>query len=446
MPVMTDNQSAYLSDFEALSLGGPVGKRSWLEPFRREAMDRFLALGFPTTRDEEWRYTSVAPLAGASYRPVPAGAPARIPADLSAWTLGEEECCQLVFVNGRVSERLSSFRALPKGVRFMNLAEALESERELLEPHLARHASFGKHAFTALNTAFFSEGAFIRVPPRTAVKSLIHVLFISTSGPERWVTHPRTVLLAGAGSEVTLVESYAGQEGAGFTNAVTEIVAAAGSVVNHYRLQRESDEQSHVSNVTIHQERDSSVATHSISLGGGLVRNEVCTILDGEGANCILNGLYVTRGRQHVDNHTTIDHAKPHCTSRELYKGILDDRSTGVFNGRVIVRPDAQKTSAVQTNRNLLLSEEALVNTKPQLEIYADDVKCTHGATIGQLEDDTLFYLRSRGIGEDAARTMLTHAFASELIRAIQITPVQCQLDLALLNRLTREDGNGGVQ
>jgi Fe-S cluster assembly protein SufD len=446
MPVMTDNQSTYLSDFEALCLAEPTAKRGWLDPLRKEAMERFLALGFPTTRDEDWRYTNVAPLARASFRPVPVGAPARIPADLSAWTLGEEECCQLVFVNGRISERLSSLKALPQGVRFMNLAEALESERELVEPHLARQASFGKHAFTALNTAFFSEGAFIGVPPRTAVKSLVHVLFISTSGPERWVTHPRTLLLAGAGSEITLVESYAGNDGTGFTNAVTEIVAGAGTVVNHYRLQRESDEQSHVSTVAILQEKDSSVASHSVSLGGGLVRNDVRAILDGEGASCILNGLYVTRGRQHVDNHTTIDHAKPHCTSRELYKGILDDRSTGVFNGRVIVRPDAQKTSAMQTNRNLLLSEEALVNTKPQLEIYADDVKCTHGATIGQLEDDTLFYLRSRGIGEDAARTMLTHAFASELIRAILITPVQCQLDLALLNRLTREGGNGGLQ
>jgi Fe-S cluster assembly protein SufD len=253
------------------------------------------------------------------------------------------------------------------------------------------------------------------------------------------VSHPRNLVVLGAGSQAIVVESYVGlNQGQYFTNAVSEIVAGSDCVLDHTKLQRESDRAFHVATLQFHQDRNSNVTSHSISLGGSLVRNDLNLVLDAEGCQALLNGLYLTKGTQHIDNHTRIDHAKPHCESRELYKGILDDRSTGVFNGKILVRQNAQKTNAKQTNKNLLLSEEALVNTTPQLEIFADDVKCTHGATIGRLNEDELFYMRSRGIGEESARTLLTYAFASDILGAMKLKPIQCQIDLVLLNRLAR--------
>ena len=268
---------------------------------------------------------------------------------------------------------------------------------------------------------------------------MIHLLFVSTGHEEAAVSHPRNLIVLGHGSQGTVVESYLGlKRDRYFTNAVTEIVAGRDSVLDHYKLQRETENAFHVATVQARQERNSNVVSHSISLGGALVRNDINFVLDGEGCQALLNGLYVTHASQHVDNHTRIDHARPHCDSRELYKGILNDKSTGVFNGKIVVRPDAQKTNAKQTNKNLLLSEEALVNAAPQLEIFADDVKCTHGATIGRLNDDELFYLRSRGIDESSARTLLTYAFASDILGVMKVKPIQCQIDLVLMNRLTK--------
>ncbi|PYV03203.1 MAG: Fe-S cluster assembly protein SufD [Acidobacteria bacterium] len=361
------------------------------------------------------------------------------PSRLADVTLGEVACTQLVFLNGHFSQELSSPGKLPEGVKAGSLASALDSDGGLLEEHLARYASYRRNAFTALNTAFVEDGAFVYLPKDAVVKEPIHLLFLSTASKDPAVCHPRNLIVAGSSAQATVIESYAGLEGGVyFTNAVTEIVTGEQSRIDHTRLQRESERAFHVATMEVSQHRDSAFASRSISIGGKLVRNDLNVLLNGEGCDCTLDGLYFAGGEQHVDNHTTIDHAKPHCSSRELYKGILDGKSTGVFNGKIIVRKDAQKTDARQTNNNLLLSEESLINTKPQLEILADDVKCTHGATIGQLDEEALFYLRTRGIGDAAARSLLTYAFASEIIGRIRIQPIQCRLDLLLSRSLSK--------
>ncbi len=414
--------------------------QSWLDGIRKRALGRFTELGFPTTRMEEWRHTSVSPIAQVPFRLAQSRQNGLTAADLANYTFGPEECCRLVFINGRHTPALSSLKALPRGIRVKSLSAAFSGDRDILEPHLARHAAYDQNAFTALNTAFIEDGAFIFLPPGTVLKEMIHLLFLSTGPGNSAVCHPRNLFVLGSGSQATIVESYVGmKQERYFTNAVTEIVAGSGAVLDHYKLQRENESAFHVATVQAHMERDSNVVSHSISLGGAIVRNDVNLVLDGEGCQALLNGLYVTHNTQHVDNHTRIDHAKPHCDSRELYKGILNDKSTGVFNGKIVVRQDAQKTNAKQTNKNLLLSEEALVNAAPQLEIFADDVKCTHGATIGRLNDDELFYMRSRGLGEESARTLLTYAFASDILGMMKVKPIQCQIDLVLMNRLSNK-------
>ncbi len=438
----SEEKNTYLTEFADFETSPLAGGQSWLQTTRRKAIGRFNEIGFPSTRQEEWRFTNISPIAQIPFRLAKPGRNGLTVAEISNYTFGDVDCAQLVFVNGCFSEHLSMLKPLPKGARVTSLASALASDRGLLEPHLARYADFERNTFAALNTAFMSDGAFVYLPPGTMLKDIVHLLYISTREPESTVSHPRNLIVIGDGSKVTLVESYVGLgKGVYLTNAVTEVVLGSNCVVDHYRLQRESDDAFHIGHLQVLQQRDSSFTSHSLSLGGTLARNEIVVVLDAEGAECGLNGLYVTRGKQHIDNHTVIDHAKPNCSSRELYKGILDGRSTGVFNGKIIVRKDAQKTNAKQTNKNLLLSEDALVNSTPQLEIFADDVKCTHGATIGQLDEEGLFYLRSRGIDEASARTLLTYAFATEVLSAVKVMPIQCQIDLVLLTRLSRLRG-----
>ncbi len=437
-----EQQNAWLSDFAGYEKTLAVKAAPWLGMIRKEAAGILADTGFPTTRDEEWRHTNVAPIVGASFRPAVPGTNGITAGKLGNFIFSDIDCCNLVFVNGFYSPDLSTPGALPKGVRACSLAAALQSESKKLEPHLARHASCKRNAFVALNTAFMRDGGFIYVPSETVMKQIIHLLFVSTAEAEATASYPRNLVVVGSGSQVSVVESYIGpQGGAYFTNAVTEVVAGDGSVVGHYKLQRESDEAFHIASLHVQQDEGADVSSHSISIGGLLTRNDITAVMNGEGGELTLNGLYVTKGRQHVDNHTSIDHAKPHCNSRELYKGILDGQSSGVFNGKIMVRPHAQKTNAKQTNKNLLLSQDALVNTTPQLEIFADDVKCTHGATIGRLSEESLFYLRSRGIGEEAARALLTYAFASDIVGTVKIKPLQCQLDLVLLARMSKCEG-----
>jgi Fe-S cluster assembly protein SufD len=434
-----DGYNNYLASFPQFEKQIASRDTAWLNQIRNNAISQFKGTGFPTTRDEEWRFTSVSPIAKVPFRLLHGNCNGLAAADMANFAFSDSECAQLVFVDGRYCANFSCVQDLADGTRVMNLTEALREEPGLVQAQLARQTSVNQNAFAALNAAFMADGAFVQIPPGRIGKTFIHLIFLSTGRAEPTVSFPRNLIIVGKRSQTRVVESYVGiRKGLYFTNAVTEIVLEEGGILDHYKLQRESEEAFHIATMHVLQGHDSNFIAHSLSLGGSIVRNDVHITLNEQGGNCILNGLYVTKGRQHVDNHTSIDHAKPNCTSRELYKGILDDESSGVFTGRIMVRKGAQKTNAKQTNKNLLLSESALVNTKPQLEIFADDVKCTHGATIGRLDDEALFYLRSRGIEESSARTLLTYAFATEILSEVQIKPIQCQLDLALLSRLSR--------
>jgi Fe-S cluster assembly protein SufD len=345
----------------------------------------------------------------------------------------------LAFVNGRFSSSLSTTRTLPRGVVVASLASLLETDPGLVDPYLTWCAPFDALPFTALNTAFLSDGGVVYVPADVTLPEPIHILYFSSAPSGPVASQPRTIIVAGDNSQGKIVETYAGADGHRyFTNAVTEIVGGENSRLEHYRVQRESLQAAHVSSTHVYLERSAVFAQQSFTLGGGLVRNDVNAKLDATGIECTLNGLYLADGDRLVDNHTAIDHARPHCASHEIYKGMLDGRARGVFNGKIFVRQDAQKTDAKQTNQVLLLSDGATINTKPQLEIFADDVKCTHGATVGQLDADALFYLRSRGIGEDAARAMLVHAFASDIIDRVTIEPLREALESTLLAYLPK--------
>jgi Fe-S cluster assembly protein SufD len=398
---------------------------AWLSLLRGESFERFLDLGFPTTDEEDWRFTSVAPLAGTRFtlgslaRGRSKGAEAA--SILHSHPLTSWKRHELVFVNGIFAPELSSIGKLPRGVVVTSLARALESQVDEVEAVLGLPPVDGSTIFADLNRAFLEDGAFVYVPEGILVEEPIHLVFV-TSVVKPAVSHPHNLLMVERRGEARIVESYLGGDGSEyFTNSVTEIIAGSGAAIDHYKIQREGIRAYHLSSQRLLQARSARLQNLSLSLGARLARNDIHGLLDGEGSDLTLNGLYVVRGDQHVDHHTVIDHKAPQCTSRELYKGVLDDNSSGVFNGRIIVRPEAQKTNARQTNKNLLLSDEALVNSNPQLEINADDVKCAHGATIGQLDKDALFYLRSRGIVYDEARRILTRAFMAEVSEQIRI-------------------------
>ncbi len=400
------------------------GEPKWLSEARREAHARFASLGFPTMHDEEWKYTSVSAIARTSFEPPPHAESVQ-PSQLL------ELGCQtrLVFVNGRFSKTLSN-GASPQGVSAGSLARMLTSGDTSLEAHLVRYAKFDRQAFVALNTAMFEDGAAVIIGRDVSLDSPIQVIYLSTRGEAPWACRPRTLILAGKGSRASVIEVYLGPDDAAyFTNAVTEISLAEGAILDHYKLQSEGKQAFHIATVQAVQDRNSLMNSHNVSLGAGLARNDINSVLDGSGAECSLDGLFTVAGRQHVDNHTMLDHASPNCTSRELYKGILAGRSAGVFNGKIVVRKDAQKTNAFQANRNLLLSGEAVIDTKPQLEIFADDVRCTHGATVGQLDRDAVFYMQTRGIPAAEARRLLTRAFAGEILDRIDWRPLREHLE-----------------
>jgi Fe-S cluster assembly protein SufD len=436
-PTATDPLSYYATRFEALRAATPAAP-SWLAALRDRAARRFLDEGFPTTRDEEFRFTNVAPLAERGFAPASDG-------DGDAATLKARfvvpglDAHELVFVNGRFSPALSNIRDLPKGVRLASLASVLERDAATLAPWIGRSVKFEMKGFTALNTALATDGAVLVLANDVVLELPVHLLFLTDTRAAAG-SHPRTLIVAGRHSQAHIIETYAGAAGQEyFTNAVTEVIGGDGSQIEHCRVQRESLAAFHVSSTHLHLSRDAVFASENVTLGGALVRNDVNAVLDGEGINCTLNGLYLVDGRRLVDNHTTIDHARPHCESHELYKGILDDHGRGVFNGKIFVRQDAQKTDAKQTNQVLLLSDDATIDTKPQLEIFADDVKCTHGATVGQLAADQLFYLRARGIEDAHARAILIHAFASDIVERIEVEPLRHYLEQILVERLPME-------
>jgi Fe-S cluster assembly protein SufD len=376
MTAVSEQTGAWLAEFAKLPAAEP-----WLKELRERAFARFAELGFPTTHDEEWRFTNVAPIARSNFRNVA----------------------------GRTND---ASQAIP-------------------EDQLGRYASFDENAFVALNTAFLSQVTVRRVPAGTVLEEPIEITYET---PEGAAAHPRTLILVGANAQCSIVETYKGA-GAYFTNAVTEIVLGENAVVDHYKVQRESLDAFHVATMQVQVGRSANFSSHSIALGGALVRNDANAVLS-EGSHATLNGLYIVNGTQHVDNHTVIDHAKPHGTSHELYKGILDGTANAVFNGRIIVRKDAQKTDSKQTNKNLVLSDNAVIHTKPELQIHADDVRCTHGATIGQLDAESMFYLQSRGIGKNEARALLTHAFAQDIIDRVKVQSVKDDLERFLSEKL----------
>jgi len=397
----------------------------WLALVRKNALERFLDKGFPTTRDEDWRFTSVAAIASTSFGPPKEGDDEQARTLRKSLGLAELKRHELVFVNGRFSEVLSSVEDLPEGVAVTSLSRAIVEHPERIQPVLST-SDEAETAFFDWNEAFWGDGAFILLPKGVALEAPIHLVFLTLGAGGPSVSHPRNLILAEASSQARIIETYAGIDDAVyFTNAVTAVVADEGAVIDHYKIQRESVSAFHVASLDFVQGRSATVSDYSLSFGARLARNDIRAALDGEGADVTLNGLYVVKDRQHVDHHTVIDHRVAHCTSRELYKGVLDDAASGVFNGRVIVRPDAQKTDARQSNKNLLLSKDALVDTNPQLEINADDVKCAHGATIGQLDGEALFYLRSRGIALPEARRILTEGFMADVSDRVRVAAVR---------------------
>ena len=405
-----------------------------LAQVRELALARFQERGFPSTDDEEWRFTPLGALRDTEFTGS-ADAPVA-EADLARWTFGDAFDTRVVVVNGRYAAATSRVGALPAGVRVESLAGALATGGPAAE-HIATVARFENRPLTALNTALFEDGVFIVVPRNAVVEDTIHIVHVASAPGDPVAAHPRTLIVAGESSQVRVVESYvgAGRE-TYFSNPVTEVVVAPGALVEHCRVQRDSESAFHIGDLSVKIGRDATFTSHSVTLGGAIARCDVNAVLHGEGVACTLNGLYIGDGTRLVDNHTEIDHAQPHCESHELYKGILSGQSRGVFNGKIMVRPDAQKTDAKQTNRALLLSDQAQINTKPQLEIFADDVRCTHGATVGQLDEDALFYLRSRGIDREAARALLVYAFAGDIVERIPIEPLREELRALLLARL----------
>ena len=412
----TEQVQSWLENFTEFEKTAPGAKLAWLKRLREDAFARFCEAGFPTTKDEDWRFTNVAPIARTVFRPARA---AKLTADQgTVFQPQGKTAATLVFVNGRYAPELSEASGVPKGVTATSLRARIETHPETLEKHLGRYADKQRDAFVALNTAFLADGAYLHVPRGIVVDAPIYLLYLATEEAAATVTHPRNLIVADDESQVSVIEDYVsiGGESVAFSNAVTELIAGESTVAQHYLIEREHLKAFNVSTLRIQQGRSANVASHSLLLGGGLVRNNVHPVLAGEGGECLINGLYLGTGRQHLDNFMHVEHASPHCGSRQFYNGILDGNAHGVFHGRIVVHKVAQKTDAKQTNRNLLLSDDAQIDTKPQLEIYADDVKCTHGATIGQIEENALFYLQSRGISEAEARKLLLLAFAEECV------------------------------
>jgi len=415
-----------------------LAQPEWLPALRRAGLDRFAELGFPTLAHEDWRFTNLAPLAKLALEPTfETAVTPEVEALLAAQTFTRLPGSRLVFINGQYCATLSKVDALPAGVRVASLASVLRSDPEFVKAQLGASALTENNPFTALNQAFFLDGGFVHVPAGQTVAEPVQFIHISTAQKAGATIQPRNVIVAGANSHLTVIESYlATHNAAYFTNTVTELAAGENAVVEFVKYQAEAAEAFHIGMIGAHLGRASNVRIHSFALGAKLSRTNIRTNLAGEGLECVLNGLYVTGGEQLADHHMIVEHAQPHCASHEYFNGILDDKSRGVFHGRILVREIAQKTDAKQTNKNLLLSDDATADTKPQLEIYADDVKCTHGATIGQLNPESIFYLRSRGIGTDTARRMLIHAFAGEIIERVKCDAAREELDKVVWDRL----------
>ncbi|QFT85839.1 FeS cluster assembly protein SufD [Halomonas sp. THAF12] len=416
---------------------------TWIAARRQAGAARFEAMGFPHRRVEAWKYTDVRDIARTDFALTDDAEFS--PAAAAALTL-PLDAHRLTFVDGVFAPALSDLGNLPAGVQVLPLSQALEENHEAVGGPLGRLTGVDFSAFAALNTAFFEEGALVRLAPRTVVDKPIVLQFLSRAGEQPVMSHPRILVEAGGRSQATLIEHHAGEEGAAnFTNLVEEIILDRGAILTHYKLQEAPLKDRHIASIQVEQGRDSRYTSFNLNLGGGLVRNDVVSDLNGEGAEATLHGLFYGQGRQHVDNHTEVNHNAPHTRSSENYKGILDDRAHGVFNGRVVVKRDSQKIESEQSNANLLLSDRAEVDTKPELEIYADDVKCAHGATTGQLDEEAVYALRARGIDEQTARGLLTLAFAGEVMELVDLDAVAERVELTVAGKLPERFNLAGL-
>lgn len=450
MAVQTAQLESYLENFTEFARATAPETPAWLRDLRDAAFARFCDVGFPTTRDEDWRFTSLSALTRTPFRLARSGDASLTVADLAPWHMEGALAC-LVFVDGHFAPALSLMGNCPPGVVIDSLRSQIARQNAangsaVLSGHLGRYLDTVRDPFNALNTAFAIDGAYVHIPRGVALEEPIHLLFVSTAGPAAAPTmsHPRNLIVVEEEGQASVVEDYVsyGAQIPAFSNAVTELVARGSSNVEHTLIEREHVESFNFSTLRIEQARSANVASHSLLAGGALVRNNVHPVLGGKGAECLISGLFVGSGRQHLDNYMLVEHVSPHCSSRQFYNGILDQRAHGVFHGRIIVHKDAQKTDAKQTNRNLLLDDNAQIDTKPQLEIYADDVKCTHGATIGQIEENALFYLRARGIGEVEARHLLLEAFAAECLGRMKSGVVRGYAQSAIEDRLLALSGS----
>jgi Fe-S cluster assembly protein SufD len=436
MEAVDKNIKWYQSNFDAFEQKLNGEKSKSIHALRRDAIRCFNETGFPTMKQEEWRFTNIAPITKIEFNPIlQYELNGTIRDDISKFLL--DGAIHSVFINGMFSSELSDINKLPQGVVAGSLAEALKKNPDLVQANIASLVKAGENAFTALNTAFLWDGGFLSVPKDVVIDKPVQFVFVASDYKNAFAAQPRNLIVIGANSRCNITETYIGlAENNYLTNAVSEIMLGESSYLEHNKLQLENTNAFHIGTTQIRMNATARYISNAVSLGGSLVRNTITAVLDAEGCECILNGLTLAGGTQVIDNHTVIDHAKPHCNSQELYKAILDGESRGVFNGKIFVRKDAQKTDAKQTNKTLLLSDGATINAKPQLEIFADDVKCTHGATIGQLDDEQIFYLRSRGIDLAAARDILTFAFAGDVINRITNEPLRLEIEKMIRDRL----------
>ena len=414
-----------------------VAAPAWVKERRETAARRFAEVGFPTTKQEDWRFTNIAPIADAKFAPA-AGSFAQ--AQSLVASVNVPGAVRLAIVNGQFAAGLSDLSTLPKGLRIAGLRDGARDGSDGLEQHLGKVFNIESHPFAALNTANLDDGVAIFVTAGAVIETPIHIVTVTGGDGKAVTAHPRVLVVAGENSQVRIAQTYIGAPGdVYFNNAVVEVVVGESAIVDYYTDQRESDGAFHIANIQAHVSAKGVFASHAFSTGARIQRHDIGIALKGEGADCTMNGVYLADGERLMDTHTSLDHAMPHCTSHEIYKGILAGKAKAVFNGRIIVRLDAQKTDAKQTNRALLLSDDATINSNPQLEIFADDVKCTHGAAVGQLDEEAMFYLQARGLNRVEARDMLLHAFAGEVMEGLKIPALREQIETNFFTALARD-------
>jgi len=419
---------SYLSGFKEFKKKDVFSRIGKIAELRESAINKFSELGFPTVMDEDWRFTNLTPILKANFKITDNGI--NIDPDiLNTFLINDLETFLLVFVNGRFSKELSHIEEIPHGVTITSLSEAKDKSSDILSANIGKLLNFETEAFNALNTAFFEDGIFIDIPDSVSVNKPVHALYL-THEDEQSMVNTRNLIIIGNNSSLKVIEHYVSTSDFTYlSNVVSEVYVGENSNLEHYLLEFESKKAFNISTLRVQQEKYSNIKSHSVLFGGAIVRNNVHPVLAGEGGNCLINGLYMSNGRQHMDNFMMVEHASPHCDSRQIYNGVLDDNSRGVFHGRIIVHEGAVKTDAKQTNRNLLLSDSAQIDTKPQLEIYNDDVKCTHGATIGQMDENAIFYLQSRGIPKKEAETIMVKGFTGESFSNMSLLPVREYLE-----------------